>query len=331
MIWMGHHFKNGKVESMSERTYIVKPGKYYKANLHCHTVVSDGNYTPEQIKKVYQKEGYSIVAYTDHCKYVNHSELNDENFIAIAAFEVGIDKEGTDFNRIPVYHLNLYDTNPEEQAERKAQSPNPMMNYEDIEGINEYIREMNELGFLVCYNHPYWSLQEAEDYLPLENVFAMEIFNFGCELDGLYGYHPHEFERALRSGKKWYAVATDDNHNGFALDHPLNDSFGGFVMIRPEEFSYPAVMKALREGNFYSSMGPEFYEVYVEGKELVIRTSPVEKIFVKTRGRFCHRAGAVPGQTIQEARFTLRGDEEYIWVEIRDGKGKSANSNACFL
>ena len=29
---------------------LPKEGTFYKANLHCHTVVSDGDLTPEQVK-----------------------------------------------------------------------------------------------------------------------------------------------------------------------------------------------------------------------------------------------------------------------------------------
>ena len=29
----------------------------YKANLHCHTTVSDGKMTPEEVKDTYKKEG----------------------------------------------------------------------------------------------------------------------------------------------------------------------------------------------------------------------------------------------------------------------------------
>ena len=41
-------------------------GCFYKANLHCHTTVSDGSITPEEIKNIYKGKGYSVVAYTDH-------------------------------------------------------------------------------------------------------------------------------------------------------------------------------------------------------------------------------------------------------------------------
>lgn len=57
----------------------------YKANLHCHTVLSDGKKTPEQIKKDYLAHGYSIVAFTDHDKYYPHNDLTDDRFIALTA------------------------------------------------------------------------------------------------------------------------------------------------------------------------------------------------------------------------------------------------------
>ena len=49
------------------RKYLLpKEGNFYKANLHCHTNLSDGDFTPEEIKEMYKTEGYSVVAYTDH-------------------------------------------------------------------------------------------------------------------------------------------------------------------------------------------------------------------------------------------------------------------------
>lgn len=73
---------------MKDYDFFPGEGKFYKANLHCHTVISDGKLTKEQIKEEYQKRGYSIVAFTDHRTYGYHPELTDENFIALAGIEV---------------------------------------------------------------------------------------------------------------------------------------------------------------------------------------------------------------------------------------------------
>ena len=61
-----------------------------KANLHCHSVLSDGRLTPEQMKQEYQKRGYSVVAITDHERLVSHHDLTDENFLFLTAYEAYI-------------------------------------------------------------------------------------------------------------------------------------------------------------------------------------------------------------------------------------------------
>jgi len=41
------------------RKYLLpESGNFYKANLHCHSTLSDGNLTPEQLKKAYMDKGY---------------------------------------------------------------------------------------------------------------------------------------------------------------------------------------------------------------------------------------------------------------------------------
>lgn len=50
-------------------------GRFYKANLHCHTTLSDGKMTAEEVKEYYLKNGYNIVAFTDHSRYAYHKEL----------------------------------------------------------------------------------------------------------------------------------------------------------------------------------------------------------------------------------------------------------------
>ena len=71
------------------RTYLLpKGGSFYKANLHNHTMFSDGIKTPEEIKEVYSKHGYDIVAFTDHDVFILHNDLTDDKFLALNGFEM---------------------------------------------------------------------------------------------------------------------------------------------------------------------------------------------------------------------------------------------------
>ena len=69
--------------------YLISPNqKQYKANLHCHSVLSDGKKTPEDLKQMYKNKGYSILAITDHETPKNHQYLNDDNFLTVTGYEV---------------------------------------------------------------------------------------------------------------------------------------------------------------------------------------------------------------------------------------------------
>lgn len=306
----------------------------YRANLHCHTVISDGEKTPAQIKTDYQSQGYSIVAYTDHRIYQWHKDLTDDNFLALAAFEVDINdfpKIPGDFSPLATYHLNLFDTDPEKNREEKELSPLPPQRYGDITAINGYIQEMNALGFLCCYNHPYWSLQNHEDYKNLRGLFAMEIYNHGCEHDGLYGYHPQAYDEMLRTGQRLHCLATDDNHNRCPDGDPLSDSYGGWVNIHCETLSYPCVIQALKEGSFTFSMGPAIKSLTLEQGILKVETSPVEKIFVVQQGRDCYKKLAPKGETITQAQFPLTGKEGWFRLDCRDERGLHTGTNVYFI
>lgn len=311
------------------RYFLPKSGTFYKANLHAHSTLSDGTLTPQQLRDLYRTHGYQILAYTDHRDYHDHRSLAMPDFLPIAAFEADLTEEnGNDWPLRKTYHLNFYDSCPDTFTTQKQKDLMPDCIYEDKENLNAYIASMNELGFLCCYNHPYWSLQDYRDYIGLKGLFAMEIYNHGCEGDGLYGAHPQVYDEMLRSGQKLFCLATDDNHNRSPIDSPYSDSFGGFTMIRAEDLSYSCVMEALRAGDFYASTGPLIHEFYMDGNAVEIRCSPVKKIYLKTNTRDCYICLAENGKTITEASFTLQNKENYIRLECVDEFGFHAYSNA---
>lgn len=314
------------------RIELVSPnGAYYKANLHCHTTISDGRLRPEEVKKIYMEQGYSIVAFSDHRKYVYHRELNDSQFLALASYEVDMNdfmERSDTFDRVRTYHLNVYDKYPEQNPEdKKAVLLEPK--YGDITYLNQYILERTREGCLVCYNHPYWSMQDKSDYIGLKGLWAMEIYNHGCEQDQDNGYAPRVYDEMLKGGSEAFCVATDDNHNALPMDHPQWDSCGGFTMIHAAEFTYAAVMEALEKGDFYCSFGPLIKEMALEEDGTVrIRTSPVKKIFLKTKGRKTPARFAPDGELIEEAEFKLDGTEGYIYLNVVDAEGRHAHTNA---
>ena len=161
---------------------------FYKANLHTHTNISDGAMSPQEIKEVYKQKGYSVVAYTDHEVFVPHNDLTDESFVAINSCEFAInEKKGKDFQFIKTYHVNFYAMNDQidvvpcfhikniwltqslPYVTDKMKNINYPKEY-SVECINQMIELGNENGFLVCYNHPVWSMQDYADYIDLNGL-----------------------------------------------------------------------------------------------------------------------------------------------------------------
>lgn len=316
------------------RHYLLNPSNsFYRANLHGHTVISDGETTPEQYANLYRQEGYSIVALTDHKRYRYHQDLNTDSFVCIAGYE-------EELNPAPVgnalidrekkcYHLNVYDTRPWTRPEGYV-PPQVPEEYHDRAALNQWIAVMEAEGHLICYNHPAWSMQDHRDYTGLQGLWAMEIYNHGCEVEGMYGAAPQVYDEMLRDNQHLFCVGTDDNHNHFPLSSQYSDSFGGFTMFNLPSLSYKHVVAGMRTGSFYASMGPRFHELSLEDGVLHIETSPVSRICVFTESRRVFIKSAYPGTSITHADFQLTRTEVYIRVQAQDAAGKCGFSRAYF-
>ncbi len=327
-------------------------GQFYKANLHCHTNVSDGRLSPAEMKEEYKKRGYSVIAYTDHNVLVPHPELNDEEFVALHGVEYDITEEKpgvTEFHRLKTCHICLvgldpdnvvqpcfrdswlYQHLPDKSVVQRDESIAPYEFQYSTEYINDMIKTSREKGYFVTYNHPAWSQEGYEIYSKYEGMNAMEICNYGCCTEGYHDYNPHVYDELLRQGKKLYCIATDDNHNGHPMDSPYCDSFGGFTMIKAEKLEHRAIADALKKGNFYASQGPEIHSLYIEDNKLHIKTSDAARIVFTTGLRHGYCAYPLEGDTINEAEFELRPDDIYVRVTVFDKSGKPADTNAYFM
>ncbi len=320
---------------------------FYKANLHTHTDVSDGDYSPEEVKRLYKEKGYSVVAFTDHEVFVPHNELTDENFLAINGYELAINeaKPALDFQFIKTYHLNLY-------AERADITLPPVFNVNNIwikrslpfvteemkrinyplrysvGCVNDVIVEAKNAGFLLCYNHPAWSMQDYTDYAGLKGVWATEVFNTAADAVNLTDTDV-PLENLLRLGEKPFPIAADDSHKKEHIG-------GGFCMIDAKALRYEDVMTALKNGDFYASESPLIKEIYIEDGTLTVLTSPCEKIVMLTNRRYT--VGRT-GNGITEAKIPLgtfyewneKGDSpDYFRIVVTDERGRKAYTRAYF-
>ncbi len=316
---------------MARRFLLPEGGNDYKANLHSHTTVSDGNFTPEEAKARYRAAGYSVLALTDHRVIADHRELNDGTFLTLLGYE--LDLTGWDGNILKTHHMNAIAKDPDHYT--FVETPDGC----DTATVQKTVDALNDGGFLVTHNHPDWSSQTAADYLPLHGFFAMEVYNHISHVHNGEGFSAAAYDTALRYGKRYFCLATDDNHDELTVfgERGGTDSFGGFTVIRAEELTYPAIIAALTAGHFYSSMGPLIRQYYLDGPWLCVECEPVSCIYLKSvrpgnsDGRFTFT------NALTHAEFDLRrlprnrDGSTYARIDIVSAEGKFAFTNPVWI
>ena len=302
---------------MGERIYLLpKEGNLYKANLHCHTTVSDGKFTPEEIKDMYKARGYHAVAFTDHQVCVPHTELTDEKFVALTGLEIafGIGKDTSvhvcGIARDPLATLEI-----------------PNYPLDEIEEINRGINTLNEKNYITTLNHPRWSGISAENLAKVGPVANIEVLNGYEDVQDGYGDSSACYELELRRGRRVRPIATDDCHTKSAPDTAGHEYFRGFTVLKAAELSYPSLIDALDSGSFYASSGPMIKELYIEDGILHIECTPVCGVYVHGR-LYSHRAALVAGEdSIERADIDIGkkfASSGYFFVTIVDKSGKRA-------
>lgn len=283
---------------------IPKEGKFYKASMHTHSTMSDGELSPEKVKELYQSMGYSIVAYTDHDMLMPETWLTDDDFVALTAFELEPIVDRKHDNKV---HLNLISRNPEKRVtkcfnfgaftpgnpvderalsrltdEQRAIDKVPMgITPERLNGI---IKQAKSEGFLVALNHPCWSNMNFLQYIDLKGLWGVEVFNSG----GIYTGTPDNFQPAYdlwQKGEMVVPVAADDMHADYYAGQ-------GWMMVKAPELTYDAVFDALEKGNCYSSTGPEILSITLENNVIHVETKEEAEVIslnFKTRPA-CKRA-----------------------------------------
>lgn len=345
------------------RKYLIpETGNFYKANLHCHTECSDGNIPASEMKKKYVERGFQIVAFTDHDVLVNHSYLNDENFLTLLGFEMdnteALAPDNSNLGNRKNLHMNCFSKTPENRQPYFYRTHYSDMytgdfleKYKDyicfdpndpgkervynFECINAMIKEANDMGFLVTLNHPVWSRQNYSDYMNYEGLAAVEMFNFGGISAGYLDFAQVVYDDILRSGQRLFLTAGDDYHNQDEVI-PLGETdpvhgYGAWTMIKAEKLEYGAIIDALMNRHCYTSMGPEIHALYVEDGKLHVKCSPARSISITCGFRRADIRMRNDGGLISEASFDIREKDKYYRVSVVDEHGYSAESCAYFI
>ena len=329
--------------------FISKSKQQYKANLHCHSTLSDGHLTPPQLKEAYRNSGYSILAITDHEVPRDHRAMDEEDFMLLTAYEAYIRPEPKSNAYLPEVHLNLFARQPdnlkmvcynpayckylteEQQAALEKVGGTQPRRYQR-QYIQQFIHTAVENGYLVSYNHPCWSMEDVDEILAYEGCFSLEMCNYCSYVSNRYEHNEMLYDMMLRRGKRIFCHGGDDNHNARPPDDFLSDSFGAFTMIYPERFDYASVMGALEKGDFYASMGPRITRLWIDGqaKKAHLEAESGVQLIMHCGSKSPRSVYQKDGGPVTAGEFVIPDEAKYLRFTVMDEKGRTADTRGYF-
>lgn len=283
-----------------------------KIGLHCHTDMSDGNASLEEMAELYLNEGYDAVAVTDHWVLGEECEVEGLKILAGCEYDVG----GNDTAN-GVFHIVGVGmtSDPEIPADWKN-----MVRTSEQKAI-EILKRIKKHNGLAVLGHPAWSLNTPAQLLRLNDFDAIEVYNSVSEC-GMSdrAYSETIADQLANEGFFTNLVAADDTHyyNG--------DQCRGWIMVEATDLDTQSLIRAIRAGRFYATQGPEVHLEKVSDDKVRVICSPVDKIVFQTNTSWAV-GRVVSGEDIIEAEYHKYGPDRYVRVEVTDAEGKKAWSN----
>lgn len=334
---------------MAIKVLLSKDKKQFKGNMHCHSTVSDGRMSPEDLKEAYRAQGYQVLAITDHCFPHPHNDLTDGDFLMLTGYEAYIrpNKKAKSDRYFPEVHLSLFARDKDNDKyicynrvyckyfKGDHETLNRVGSEEPreytMEYINKFIKTANENGYLVSYNHPTWSLEDDVNIMKLEGLHSLEMDNTNSYLINYLEHNELLYDKLLKHGLRLGCHGGDDNHNKKPFGHPLCDSFGSFTMFVADELNYESVFGAFESGDYYSSTGPRINSISIEdGKTVRVETSDADRIIMFAGTRKTKIELDEEGGTVNCAEFELHHKANYFRITVIDKQGKRACSRGYF-
>ncbi|MFA6736131.1 MAG: hypothetical protein WCR87_04350 [Saccharofermentanales bacterium] len=304
-------------------TVLAEKGNWYKGNTHCHTILSDGKWSPEKTAALYRDNGYSFLFLSDHRIYGHHSDLSSEEFLVIPATESDISVPDTVFK---CFHIvGGYDPGLDRKPLADSDGSMNMPTWDGIGSVQRIVDDLNDHGNLAILAHPVWSRNNVADIQQLKGLTGLEIFNNVCDHEWNCGDSVLVWDLLLSEGHKLWGFASDDTHD------PAVHALGGWIVVKAAELTPASIMEALRKGSFYSSTGPEIYEFYVQDGVAYVECSDAKAVHFMTYDNLGKSFRASDGATLSKAEHKLAGYEKYVRVEVVDAFGKRAWSNPIWI
>lgn len=220
--------------------------QYVPLEMHCHTLHSDGNFTPRELLEAAAAFGCKGVALTDHNTDSGMAEMTDA-----LQKEIGVKViPGIEWT---TYFGHMLVLGSEHYVDWRFARP---------ETIDRHIREVKEAKGIVGIAHPFsmggilytggfWEFQ-VQDW---SQVSYIEVWSKGENMERKENLRALSWwESLLSQGHKLALTAGRDWHREEPLNGPKALTYIG---VPRGEITLPAIKEALAKGRTYVTFGPQ--------------------------------------------------------------------------
>ncbi|GAA0927091.1 CehA/McbA family metallohydrolase [Kribbella koreensis] len=290
------------------------PGRFWRGNLHTHSNVSDGALSPAETARVYRDAGYDFVAITDHFRPEYGFPVTDTRMLRSEGFTtlIGAELHAPRTEAGQSWHIVAVGLPLDFEPPGKAETGPSLA------------RRARAAGAFIGMAHPSASLLSAADAESLDAAHSVEVYNALADRENR-GDSWHLTDVLLNRGHRLTTYAADDAHLQPQDPPPCQ----AWVQVRAEALEPDALLTALKAGHFYSSTGPDLYDVRIEGDVVLVHCSPATKILL---------SGGHPGAEVAQGTdltdcslplALFRGS--HCRITIEDATGGRAWTNPIYL
>lgn len=202
----------------------------FKSALHTHSTLSDGDFSPDEVIRLYKEAGFDVLAFTDHRKANPVSTYDGLGMTLLSGIE--LHPTGP---RGALWHLLGLGV-PEDFPGKYATG-------------QDAVDAVKKAGGLIYCAHPAGIFTSGE-ILALKGIDGLEVSNTNGRFTGLESSEIC-WNELIAQDFLCPALAVDDTHTAC-------DLFQNWTVIAAEDKSPEALLKALAKGDFYATQGPEF-------------------------------------------------------------------------
>jgi hypothetical protein len=300
--------------------------RWFKGNLHTHTLNSDGDSTPHEVTTWYREQGYNFLVLTDHNHLTDITGLNaihaaKGKFLLITGEEVS-----DSFRKKPI-HVNAF--NPERLVE-------PQHGDSVASVIQNNVNEIRRAKGIPSLNHPnfHWAVT-IEDMLALKGLGLFEVYNghpmVNNEGGGGFASLDEMWDALLTAGQRLFGIAVDDAHHFKKFGKEFSNPGHGWIQVRAESLTSDAILNAIEAGDFYASTGVNLRDVSASKTEYRIEVALKDQWEEKVTTYFIADGGKVLLKTSEPiAVYKFTGNEKYVRARVESSGGAKAWTQPVF-